>query len=502
MNFFGSLEQQIASLEDGGSQSWRMRAGIGSVFHIPVWTVFDFGKYEKNKMLTTEKVKNKEKKVVRGKYRFDGIKRNVLDFSRYPPRLDSYGVINHGAIFSGQSSMMDFQGTSLMTERIPLVNFGKTGDWQSLDVGISAVPPMGVLPIGTVVIFGSSLDSQPQEGESLPVRDYFQERYKTGTFAKHLVKSGGSWVITGNAGVNTQGLVRNLKGDVKRFYSRPYILRKMNNEKSSIDIGQLKLYASNEQNRIELRAEDLHHLLWLSCNEMRHRYGADGRLKTIVEYTMKQWEDVELIPFPIHPFDNRTEMRNTMYEEFLKKMNQEYIDNFALHAQNLVCISPVAYHSTFVQIGANWDVGLMDRPYGKASEDDMWFGTKGNTVPYYLPPLHIREYDDRVGGLDKENSIYSPLNINNFFGSEEDVPFIHQQMKMRQFPVFWFIERWLFNKPSYGGPKWAQYQGSTEYKITQLSEKGNLMGFALNLSGANKGDSVEAYNLVGKQYQK
>jgi len=246
---------------------------INTLQHIPVGTVLFF-----------KDQKTKEGYEINGTYRLDSIYRNVLTMTKYPPREYDFGIINQLQIL-GTIQPADYRKTSNIQHKVRL----KDLDLHSQ--AIHAIPPMGVLPIGTCITFTEGLlDSDLSDPN--PVCELFQEVYKTNTFGKSLI---GEWLVVANAGVTGAGIVNMKKNSydmdatLQRHFGQSYMLRKIKNidrddENNIVAIGR---YAPNEKNSIELRAEHLHELLIRSTQLKDYRHpimvGMDEQVDALVE---------------------------------------------------------------------------------------------------------------------------------------------------------------------------------------------------------------------------
>ena len=533
-NYKQMYENHLSQLKEGGNLRWHMSVGNGDVLHIPVGSVFSFGESSPYLMSGLGKaVKNKENQEVIGKWRFDSVNRNILHFSKYPPRLDAYGVLNHSVVFGGESDEVDFQATGRLTESIPLKKLGRDGDWLSHIMTVEAAPPMGVLPVGTIIKFGKGLvdnddlimslrkhwdddeDLEGLESSARAIVELFREKYKTNAFGQHLVKGEGQWIITANAGVNAQGLVRNKNGKIKRFYSSPYTLRRVKSvgevteDRPKVGYGELELYTENESNRIDLRADTLHELLWLTARHITHEI---KKVYDVRNPSALSYEDycpemdmlyegvckdaltfaVSINPLIFHPFH---------LEKIMSKTDGRWGHGLGLHTRK-----------TFVDTGGWKGSGPSFLPAGMA-QANYWVAD--SDLPYILKPIYLSipvTVDVSGSGepycLDKTSSILSPFEgivVKNYLEGWDAEN--REQYESLRIPIIWYIQRWLWNKPSYGGPVWANYQGSSEYKKTILDDESwALEGMDTNIqAGASSNPRFQfattTYNLVGKQYQ-
>jgi len=111
--------------------------------------------------------------------------------------------------------------------------------------------------------------------------------------------------------------------------------------------------------------------------------------------------------------------------------------------------------------------------------------------------------------LDKTSSILSPFEGGVIKEHMEKYDFgkAADKYESLRIPIIWYIQRWLWNKPSYSGPVWANYQGSLEYRKTILDDESwALEGMDTTTDkGASSNPlfqfATTTYNLVGKRYQ-
>ena len=286
------------------------KSTINTLNHIPIGTVLFF-----------KDQKTKEGYKINGTYRFDSIYRNVLTMTKYPPREYDFGIINQLQIL-GTIQPADYRKTSNIQHKVRL----KDLDLHSQ--AIHAIPPMGVLPIGTCITFTEGLlDSDLSDPN--PVCELFQEVYKTNTFGKSLI---GEWVVVANAGVTGAGIVNMKKNSydmdatLQRHFGQSYMLRKIKNidrddENNIVAIGR---YAPNEKNSIELRAEHLHELLIRST----HLKDSEHLPPDMV------WEGMdESAEALVEKFDYITDskIRVNDYFNFCTELDSAYTDFFSLH---------------------------------------------------------------------------------------------------------------------------------------------------------------------------
>lgn len=520
---------------------------INTLSHIPVGTVLFF-----------KDQKTKDGYNINGTYRFDSIYRNVLTFTKYPPKQYDFGIINQVEILGGIGTA-DYRKTSNLEYKVRL----KDLDLHSQ--AIHAIPPMGVLPIGTCITFTAGLLDTDMMGEPNPVCELFQEVYKTNTFGKSLI---GEWVVVANAGVTGAGLVSRKKnmGDLnatlQRHFGQSYMLRKIKNidtddEGNIIAIGR---YAPNEKNSIELRAEHLHELLIRSTHLKSYKppmgdmekgtmEGIDVKVEELLERFDYITKDATILANEY--FNICTEL-DLIYKDFFsvdRFGGQVYISRpYVIHRDTLLendfaCGLESLLTMTGYQTGESARVSRSYRDWktksGRHTYDTYYWGGAmnqwryDNIDPHFTPnysnftlPISQHEphksnekLDDRgrrtyvwhpfdymdngetkefyekqtdLGGFDAleplfpddrgcknyclsvNNSIFHPFentltHISTTDESGFGKPFVKRQSI--QYPILWFIQRWLYSTPSVGGAKWATYQKSPIYLQLMLSGK-------------------------------
>jgi len=513
---------------------------INTLNHIPIGTVLFF-----------KDQKTKEGYEINGTYRFDSIYRNVLTMTKYPPREYDFGIINQLQIL-GTIQPADYRKTSNIEHKVRL----KDLDLHSQ--AIHAIPPMGVLPIGTCITFTEGLlDSDLSDPN--PVCELFQEVYKTNTFGKSLI---GEWVVVANAGVTGAGIVNMKKNSydmdatLQRHFGQSYMLRKIKNidrddEGNIIAIGR---YAPNEKNSIELRAEHLHELLIRSTRLKGYEHLPSDMEKGTVAGMDEMAEAL------VEKFDYITEPYATVsanqYFNFCTELDSAYADFFSLNRMGgQVYISRPYVIKRDTLLENDFACGLeslltmtghqtggygmtIKEVYGKSYNTHYWGGAMNqwrydNIDPYFnynysdftLPisqhephksneilddrrrrtyvwhsfdymdngetkafyekkpsedgfePLESMFPDDKGCVnycLSVNSSIFHPFentlaNITTIDETSITGGTFKIKRQSIQYPILWFIQRWLYSTPSVGGAKWAAYQKSPIYLRLMLS---------------------------------
>ena len=517
---------------------------INTLQHIPVGTVLFF-----------KDQKTKDGYNINGTYRFDSIYRNVLTFTKYPPRDYDFGIINQVEILGGIGTA-DYRKTSNLEYKVRL----KDLDLHSQ--AIHAIPPMGVLPIGTCITFSAGLLDTDMRGEPNPVCELFQEVYKTNTFGKSLI---GEWVVVANAGVTGAGLVSrkknaaDLDATLQRHFGQSYMLRKIKNIEHDdygniIAIGR---YAPNEKNSIELRAEHLHELL-IRSTHLRHHENSDtgnieeGMTEGIemnVEEILERFDYItkDATILANEYFNICTEL-DTIYKDFFsvdRFGGQVYISRpFVIHRDTLLENDfACGLESLLTMTGYQTGVGAkVSRSYrGHTYDTYYWGGAMNqwrydNIDPHFTPNLsnftlpisqhephksneslslgsaygfrnawHPFDYMDNgetkafyekkpsEDGFEPLESLFPDdkgcvnycLSVNSsifhpFENTLTHITIVDESgytggFKVKrqsiQYPILWFIQRWLYSTPSVGGAKWATYQKSPIYLQLMLSGK-------------------------------
>ena len=507
---------------------------INTLNHIPIGTVLFF-----DDQIT------KEGSEINGTYRFDSIYRNVLTMTKYPPREYDFGIINQIQIL-GTIQPADYRKTSNIEYKVRL----KDLDLHSQ--AIHAIPPMGVLPIGTCITFTEGLlDSDLSDPN--PVCELFQEVYKTNTFGKSLI---GEWVVVANAGVTGAGIVNmkknsyDMNATLQRHFGQSYMLRKIkdidrDDENNIVAIGR---YAPNEKNSIELRAEHLHELLIRSTHLKDYRHpimvGMDEKVNPLLE----RFDYItDLIDAGNEYFNICTEL-DTIYKDFfsLDRMGgQVYIsrpyviNRYTLLENEFACGLESLLTMTGFQTGDG--AKTIKEVYGKSYDSYYWGGAMNqwrydnldphltaNVSNFTLPisqhehhksneklevsgyrrgltkyVWHSFDYMDNGEtkafyenpdsyGFEPLESLFPDdkgcvnycLSVNSsifhpFETTLANIPTIDEtsitsgSFKLKrqsiQYPILWFIQRWLYSAPSVGGAKWAAYQKSPLYLRLMLS---------------------------------
>jgi hypothetical protein len=510
---------------------------INTLQHIPVGTVLFF-----------KDQKTKEGYEINGTYRFDSIYRNVLTMTKYPPREYDFGIINQVQIL-GTIQPADYRKTSNLQHKVRL----KDLDLHSQ--AIHAIPPMGVLPIGTCITFTEGLlDSDLSDPN--PVCELFQEVYKANTFGKSLI---GEWVVVANAGVTGAGIVNMKKNSydmdatLQRHFGQSYMLRKIKNidrddENNIVAIGR---YAPNEKNSIELRAEHLHELLIRSTHLKDYRHpimvGMDEQVDALVE-KFDYITDSKLLTNEY--FNICTEL-DIIYKDFFshdRMGGQVYISRPYVIKRDTLLENDFAcgLESLLTMTGYQTGDGAktIKEVYGKSYDSHYWGGAMNqwrydyidpsftNNVSNFTLPIsqhephksneklevsgyrsgltkyvhHSFDYMDNgetktfyekkpsEDGFEPLESLFPDdkgcvnycLSVNSsifhpFENTLANITTIDEtsitggSFKLKrqsiQYPILWFIQRWLYSTPSVGGAKWAAYQKSPIYLHLMLSGK-------------------------------
>lgn len=508
---------------------------INTLNHIPIGTVLFF-----------KDQKTKEGSKINGTYRFDSIYRNVLTMTKYPPREYDFGIINQIQIL-GTIQPADYRKTSNIEYKVRL----KDLDLHSQ--AIHAIPPMGVLPIGTCITFTEGLlDSDLSDPN--PVCELFQEVYKTNTFGQSLI---GEWVVVANAGVTGAGIVNmkknsyDMNATLQRHFGQSYMLRKItdidrDDENNIVAIGR---YAPNEKNSIELRAEHLHELLIRSTHLKDYRHpimvGMDEKVNPLLE----RFDYITDLKLLANEYFNICTELDTIYKDFfsLDRMGgQVYIsrpyvinrdtlleNEFACGLESLLTMTGYqtgdgaktikevygkSYDSYYWGGAMNqWSYDYIDSSHFTANVSNftlpisqhephksneklevsgyrrgltkyVWhsfdYMDNGETKAFYekkpsedgFEPLESLFPDDKGCVnycLSVNSSIFHPFENTLANITTTDESGVGGAMKVKrqsiQYPILWFIQRWLYSTPSVGGEKWAAYQKSPLYLRLMLS---------------------------------
>jgi hypothetical protein len=287
---------------------------------IPKYTVFEINRYQgyetsSNSMairgVREPIMQNRSKNPIPvGYYYFKEISRNVMTVVPYPPKSFTYGLINFRR-FGSDSQWNDEKSNKerTITEyKIPLKLLQTFSD-----IDIRAMPPMGVLPVGTVVSFSKPL---VDDAKGNPVSECFQKYFGKATFAKSLTKptteeptygapplyeNASHWIVVSNAGANINGilvegvegrteqdtpdkqeiptlLLSNIHG-LKRIQQGSYVLRRIKSIKyNTTDAPSVPLTSAKYPNKAVYSVE----------------YGADNETNTITIDALKLHECLKI----------------------------------------------------------------------------------------------------------------------------------------------------------------------------------------------------------------
>lgn len=355
---------------------------------IPKYTVFEIN----NPISAVHKsvMQNRSKNPIPfGYYYFKEISRNVMTVVPYPPKDFTYGLINFSR-FGSDSQWNDEKSNKerTITEyKIPLKLLQTFSD-----IKIVAMPPMGVLPVGTVVSFSKPL---VDDAKGNPVSECFQKYFGKATFAKSLTKpttdlkskygapvlyeNASHWIVVSNAGANINGiLVEDVEGrteqdtpdnqeiptlllsnihGLKRIQQGSYVLRRIKSIKyNSTDAPPVPLTsmkypnkavysveygADNETNTITIDALKLHECLKISDEHNRADHYSD------IQDQQQAWLD-NFTKAIEGSANNWSEDAHKSYLGFTAQANDLYFQSVqnSLGTEPFVAIAPPIFRTT------------------------------------------------------------------------------------------------------------------------------------------------------------
>ena len=437
----------------------------------------------------------KGKDLVERYWRYDSVSRNIMDLTSWPPlHISNLGVVNHDSLFQLQwESLTVFQEKGAVQSRVRLK------DIPAGQFAVRGIPPMGVLPVGTVLYF---YNDKNQVGNA-----YFKEVFGDASFANKL--KGNKWVVVDNINANAQGIVAfdkktpSAEGGplagrfVRNQWGCTYRIQRLRGDRMDWD----GLYTANKDNLVDIQADALHELL---------RMGVEGKgldeVKVFQE-CIEEYEDLlrgtggSFANFQLVE-DGRVDrtVARSVWLMFLDKMNDYY---FEVSSQG--CVKIVIPFSQEL-IRRNSD--------GVDSLSDYWEKVKPHTkdglLPYWDNFLFLewsmqkwrQKWDGSdvvqnqmsaflMPNADWAESLFYPLvgskNADLSSLTTNDIAACLQKIYIGlahhhdgddllitsgewiEYPVIWFVQRWLNGFPSFDGPRWAEYQKQRNYKKLWLS---------------------------------
>ena len=481
----------------------------------------------------TQPIPTMEKKVnlADRDWRYDSMSRNVVDFNSYPPAVGgkAFGIVNQSSLFASPT-FISYQGDGYINQRVrlkdvqsqPVEDGGFEPKWKSV-IDIQGLPPMGVLPVGTVLRFPLDICG---ENES---RKLFEEHFGDATFAKKLREW--TWVIVDNTNANAMGIV-----DGKRQWGGNCTYRllriKMSSNVDNMDWG--RCYTWNKTNMVDLRSDVLHDILragiqnqcsptmveevWKRAVESygeRFGYGIDGKIVPIGGGTLNY--SVADINTYIEDFLN-------MWYVFTSDMDVAYGDweDGAAYieieaSRNLIGARPPLpntddYLSGPMQVAeailpskSFYHKHIREYQYRQTQDFASGKPVKSSfLIPFLTLPetqyevIHQHScYPSLLSPIIKPNHVHREHTgasewINDIYFEEQkmsrawrqgladfigldlwdiDNPhYFNHILEFLDYPVIWYILRWLNGKPSFGGPLWADYQQDVEYIYEWVGE--------------------------------
>ena len=302
---------------------------------IPKYTVFGINNRPSSAFHKPVMQNRSKNPIPVGYYYFKEISRNVMTVVPYPPKDFTYGLINFSR-FGSESQWNDEKSNKERTTteyKIPLKSLQTFSD-----IKIVAMPPMGVLPVGTVVSFSKPL---VDDAKGNPVSECFQKHFGKATFAKSLTKpttdlkskygapvlyqNASHWIVVSNAGANINGiLVEDVEGrteqdttdkqeiptlllsnahGLKRIQQGSYVLRRIKSIKyDTTDAPSVPLTSAKYPNKAVYSVE----------------YGADNETNTITIDALKLHECLK-----ISDEHNRADHYSDIQDQ-----QQAWLDNF------------------------------------------------------------------------------------------------------------------------------------------------------------------------------
>jgi len=414
-------------------------------------------------------------------WRYDDVSRKIMDLSSYPPVGDkAYGVVNQSNLFTPLDGGK-YQGGGLTKDRVRVKDLIGSNDIQ-----VQGLPPMGVLPVGTVMSFSNSKWNHGIE--------LFKSSFGTASFADKLIKW--TWIIVDNTNANANGLV-----DGKNYWQGKYTYRIQRIKIDPDDYSSWHgLYTANKTNMVDISSDILHELLRFDVNymiderDMKRKW--DATLEGSIEINRLKGDgnlsDAERMTL----FMSRWYVFNEVLNGIYSAMSDGCVK---IHVKSsLDCIS----HSPIEKIaGFDWS-GQEENETGFRKRFD--FDPKkpvrsGFLIPFLPNPLNASNlksyqqscYPSLLWPLIEPNFTHKPFGedgawLNRIYSGEHKVARAWRQgfsdligidlwdldnphdpqsdvLQYIDYPIILYILRWLNGKPSFGGPKWADYQQNTDY---------------------------------------
>ncbi len=475
----------------------------------------------------TKSIPTMEKKVSLGHrdWRYDSMSRKVVDFNSYPPAVGgkAFGVVNQRGLFSSPT-FITYQGDGYINQRVRLKDL--LGN-----VEIQGLPPMGVLPVGTVLTFNDLQSGKPQL--------LFEQYFGKASFAKKLQEW--RWVIVDNINANAMGIV-----DDERVWSGNCTYRLLRiKSKSDVDIDWSDCYTPNKTNMVDLQSDKLHDLLRASVENKyspelveaiwkksvaqvgeQFGYGVEGKLiphsPTVVKSIVDYVEDFMNIWFVFcHYMDYEYKMMLTggcvhidvdSSRNLITSRPNVPVSDY-LNSQ-VFRISPKVYVGDYSDKDTSLFYEKQRQEVQYRKEYDYASGRPVKSsflIPFFTNqayPISIKPKSEWIVQHSCYASLLSPLIKPNYEHKNDDLEMawvdklyhaehaksrawrqgfadfigldlweldnpqsgLADMLEFLDYPLLWYILRWLNGKPSFGGPLWADYQQDVEYIYEWVGE--------------------------------
>ncbi len=472
-------------------------------------------------------------------WRYDSMSRKIVDFNSYPPAVGgkAFGVVNQSSLFASPT-FITYQGDGYINQRVRLKDLKprkKEGSFNDVKpvIDIQGLPPMGVLPVGTVLTFSGYLPSgKPQL--------LFEQYFGKASFAKKLQEW--RWVIVDNINANAMGIV-----DDERVWSGNCTYRLLRiKSKLDVDIDWSDCYTPNKTNMVDLQSDKLHDLLRASVENKYSPELVEAIWKKSVAQEGEQFGygvEGKLIP-QVDPTAGKS--INDYVEDFMNiwfvfchNMDYEYkmmLTGGCVHidvdsSRNLITSRPNVPVSDYLSsavfelspqysmLKETWAIESLfyekqrqEVQYRKEYDYHTGRPVKSSfLIPFFTnqaPPPYIEGQREWIVQHSCYASLLSPLIKPNYEHKNDDpemawvdklyhaehaksrawrqgfADFIGLDLwdldnpqggltnilEFLDYPLIWYILRWLNGKPSFGGPLWADYQQDVEYIYEWVGE--------------------------------
>ena len=429
-------------------------------------------------------------------WRYDNVSRKIMEFSSYPPIADNaYGVVNQSSLFA-QDEGEAYQGIGLSEDRV------RVKDLIGSDaIQVQGLPPMGILPVGTVMSFSN--------------KDYnigfelFTKAFGKASFAEKLVKW--TWIIVDNTNANANGLV-----DGKNNWRGRYTYRIQRVKMNSVgDSDWDGLYTANKTNMVDISSDVLHDLLRLDAQEILSKININEEWEEALAEAIKNG----LEEFQYMTLDDKMSLFMHRWYIFNAGMNDKYstysVGCVKIHIRsslgNILSWNPKGDEVDDVKEWSDKirsiDVVGMEDCFYHTSANELLFRSNFDFDPnkpvrsgFLIPFLprtagkaHFQQscYPSLLWPLIHPNYVHTPFEEDmawrkDSYHEEHEIARAWRQgfadlmgvdlweldnphqnyssvLQYIDYPLILYILRWLNGKPSFGGPLWADYQQNTDY---------------------------------------